>query len=76
MGSPQGLYRALVVNADDPERRHRLLVSVPALDGFGERWALPCRSPGSRTVPKPGTAVWVAFEAGELDMPIWVGVLG
>lgn len=75
MASLPGLYRALVVDAADPQRLNRLRVSVPAVAGFGERWALPCRPAGSRAVPKAGSTVWIAFEGGDPDQPVWVGVL-
>lgn len=76
MSSLPGLYRALVVDTDDPQGRQRLRISIPSIVGFGELWALPCRSPGSRALPKVGASVWVAFEAGDVRSPVWLGVLG
>ena len=72
----QSLVRAIVVSATDPTRQRRLLVAAPAVIGFGERWALPCRAPASRSLPKPGATVWIAFEGGDLNAPVWLGVLG
>jgi uncharacterized protein involved in type VI secretion and phage assembly len=50
-------------------------VSVPAVAGLGECWALPCRPAGSRAMPKAGSTVWIAFEGGDPNHPVWVGVL-
>ncbi len=75
MASFHGLYRALVVDAADPQRLNRLRVSVPAVAGLGECWALPCRPAGSRAMPKAGSTVWIAFEGGDPNHPVWVGVL-
>jgi len=74
MASLPGLYRALVVDAKDPEHSSRLQVSFPSGVVAGKLWALPCRSPGARSLPKVGATVWVAFESGDSGSPVWVGV--
>ena len=74
-----GKYRATVVNNVDPERRGRIQVLVPAVTGPAlTSWALPCLpaaglAMGVFTVPIPGAGVWVEFEQGDPDYPIWVG---
>jgi uncharacterized protein involved in type VI secretion and phage assembly len=76
-----GKYRALVVDNDDPERLGRLKVSVPSLlgDQVVTGWAVPCVPYGGGTdrgmlfVPEVGDGVWVEFEEGDLEFPIWVG---
>lgn len=74
-----GKYRGTVRNNADPESRGRLLVNVPAVMGAaGTNWALPCvpyagQLAGTLAVPPIGAAVWVEFEGGNPDAPIWVG---
>jgi hypothetical protein len=71
-----GIYRALVVNATDPTGQGRLLVQVPAVSGAASQWAMPCfpASP-SGELPSVGETVWVAFEACDVDSPVWLGRL-
>ena len=68
-----GIYRAVVVNAADPERQRRLLVMVPDVLPAAA-WALPCVPAGSRAMPRAGTVVWVQFEAGNAALPVWMGI--
>lgn len=76
-----GKYRGLVVDNDDPERLGRLTVRVPSLLGSEvvTGWAMPCvpyggdRNQGFLCIPEPGAGVWVEFEEGDLEFPIWVG---
>jgi uncharacterized protein involved in type VI secretion and phage assembly len=76
-----GKYRALVVDNDDPEQMGRLKVSVPSLlgDQVVTGWAVPCVPYGGGTdrgmlfIPEAGDGVWVEFEEGDLEFPIWVG---
>lgn len=75
-----GKYRGICVNNIDPLARARLKVQVPDVLGqTGSNWAEPCLpyAPGGTTgakTPPPGTAVWVEFEGGNPDLPIWSGV--
>jgi Type VI secretion system/phage-baseplate injector OB domain len=74
-----GKYRGLVIENIDPEQIGRVLVQVP--DVLGElpsSWALPCVpaagiQSGCFIVPPIGSQVWVEFEQGDLDYPIWTG---
>lgn len=77
-----GLYRGTVLNNVDPERRGRLLVAVPdVLKLFPSTWAEPCvplggapgAGPGAYIVPAVGAGVWVQFEQGDHNCPIWTG---
>jgi uncharacterized protein involved in type VI secretion and phage assembly len=76
-----GTYRGVVTDNRDPENRGRLQLRVPEVFGeSGAGWALPCAPYGGMlkgfyAVPAPGDEVWVAFEAGEPDQPIWLGGL-
>jgi uncharacterized protein involved in type VI secretion and phage assembly len=76
-----GKYRGLVVDNDDPRKLGRLKVRVPSV--LGENvvtgWAMPCvpyggaDNQGLLMVPDVGAGVWVEFEEGALEFPIWVG---
>jgi hypothetical protein len=77
-----GKYRGTVVQNIDPERKGRLMVSVPdVLSLIPTTWAEPCVPLAGPTgppmgvymVPPIGTGVWVEFEYGDPDRPIWVG---
>ncbi|HEY3386477.1 MAG TPA: phage baseplate assembly protein V [Saprospiraceae bacterium] len=74
-----GKYRGMVLNNIDPEQRGRLLVQVPDVLGIGiSSWAMPCVpmagiQMGTYFVPLIGGGVWVEFEAGDPDHPIWTG---
>jgi len=74
-----GKYRGKVEANADPKRLGRLQVSVPAVYG-SERtnWARPCvpyagRDVGWFVMPPRGASVWVEFEGGDLNYPIWTG---
>lgn len=76
-----GKYRGLVIENSDPEHLGRLKVQVPSV--LGEEivtgWALPCvpyggaENQGFLFIPDVGAGVWVEFEEGDLEFPIWVG---
>jgi hypothetical protein len=62
-----------VTDTEDPEKRGRVQVLVPAV--FEEPvWAEPCLPYGYFFVPPVDSRVWVEFELGEIERPIWVGV--
>jgi hypothetical protein len=77
-----GKYRGLVVDNADPEDLGRLRLRVPSLLGSDvvTGWALACApyggAPGQGLllIPEVGTGVWVEFEEGDLEFPIWAGV--
>jgi len=74
-----GKYRGLVESNADPESLGRLQVTSP--DVFGDespRWALPClpyapAGSGFLMLPPAGSPVWIEFEEGDPDRPVWVG---
>ncbi|MEA2569384.1 MAG: hypothetical protein QOI24_1385 [Acidobacteriota bacterium] len=74
-----GKYRGSVVNNLDPMRIGRILASVPDVGtGIPTSWAMPCvpitgRKAGTWFVPQVGAAVWIEFEQGDADYPIWSG---
>ena len=74
-----GKYRGLVINNIDPMLQGRIMAQVP--DVLGEipsSWALPCVpaagiQAGMFIVPPVGSQVWMEFEQGDPDYPIWTG---
>jgi len=74
-----GKYRATCVNNVDPMMIGRIQVIVPDVSSVvPSSWAMPCFpvsgiQNGVFTVPPPGAGVWVEFEQGNPDYPIWVG---
>lgn len=74
-----GKYRGMVINNIDLEQQGRLLVQVPDVAGLAPTtWAMPClplagMNTGIFALPMIGTGVWVEFEQGDPDYPIWVG---
>ncbi len=78
-GRYYGKYRATVVNTLDPENRGRIQAMVPDVQGITPTtWALPClpiagKLEGMFAIPQIGAAVWIEFEQGDPDYPIWTG---
>jgi len=74
-----GKYRGQVANNIDPMMLGRLQVSCSAVLGDGRlSWAMPCSPYGGSGVgffmiPPVGANVWVEFEGGNIDFPIWSG---
>jgi uncharacterized protein involved in type VI secretion and phage assembly len=74
-----GKHRGMVLNNIDPLQKARLLVQVPDVSGLGtSSWAMPCVpvagiQMGVFVVPLIGSGVWVEFEGGDPDYPIWSG---
>jgi Type VI secretion system/phage-baseplate injector OB domain len=74
-----GKYRGVVTNNADPFNEGRIQVLVPTLDPVVSMWAQACIAPGTRGLFNPpdlGTDVWIEFEEGDLQWPIWVGLRG
>lgn len=73
-----GKYRGTVVNNVDPMQQGRVQVMVPAVSDILSNWAMPCtpiagRQQGVFVVPQVGANVWVEYEAGDPQYPIWTG---
>jgi uncharacterized protein involved in type VI secretion and phage assembly len=79
-----GKYRGVVVANVDPESRARIRATVPNVYGsLPSAWALPClpavgpnvalSAAGLYAVPKIGSWVWIEFEQGDPEHPIWSG---
>lgn len=78
-GRYYGKYRGVVMNNIDPMQMGRVQVQVPDVMGIGlSSWAMACvpftgKQSGVYCVPQIGAGVWVEFEQGDPDHPIWVG---
>lgn len=74
-----GKYRGTVVNSIDPLLMGRIQAIVPDVLGLiPSSWAMPCApvagiNMGMLHVPPIGSGVWIEFERGDPDYPIWVG---
>lgn len=74
-----GKYRGTVINNIDPEQRGRIQVIVPDVSNvMVSSWAMPCMpvggiQTGMFAVPPMWAGVWVEFEQGNSDYPIWTG---
>lgn len=74
-----GKYRGTVVMNIDPQQIGRIMVMVPdVLTPVPGTWAMPCVpaagiQSGVFVLPAIGSGVWVEFERGDPDHPIWVG---
>jgi uncharacterized protein involved in type VI secretion and phage assembly len=74
-----GKYRGTVINNIDPLQIGRIQAMVPDVSGpLPTSWAMPCvpvagSNMGVFTVPPNGSGVWIEFERGDPDYPIWVG---
>ncbi len=76
-----GKHRGFVVENDDPEQLGRLRLKIPSVLGneVVTGWAMPCLPYGGSDnlgllfIPEIDAGVWVEFEEGDLEFPIWVG---
>ena len=63
-------YAATVVDNYDPLGQNRLSVMVPEIFAETPVWAVASITDGSG-LPSVGDSVWVSFEAGNSDHPVW-----
>jgi uncharacterized protein involved in type VI secretion and phage assembly len=74
-----GIYRGTVTNNIDPLQTGRILATVPDAGGLvPTTWAMPAmpiagKQMGVYVVPQIGAGVWIQFEAGDPDRPVWTG---
>jgi len=74
-----GKYRGIVTDVQDTLMIGRIKATVP--DVFGDQesgWAMPAvpfggDGMGFFALPKKGAGVWIEFEHGDPDYPIWTG---
>lgn len=78
-----GKFKGIVVSNADPQNLGRLLVRVPDVLRDQEIWASACvpyagqkvsgKQTGFFAVPPDASHIWIEFEGGNPDFPIWVG---
>lgn len=74
-----GKYRGTVLNNVDPMMQGRILAIVPDVLGIiTSSWCMPCvpiagMQTGMFVLPTIGAKVWIEFEGGNTDYPIWSG---
>jgi hypothetical protein len=73
-----GKHRGKVTDNLDPLALGRVQVTVPAVKGLAMGWAMPCvpyagRGVGFYAIPPIGGNVWVEFEGGDPNYPVWTG---
>ena len=74
-----GKYRGTVTDNKDPLLIGRIRANVPDVTGDADSgWATPCAPFGGSgvgffAVPAEGAGVWIEFEHGDPDYPIWSG---
>ncbi len=69
-----GKYRGKVINNVDPLNIGRLQVEVSDIAShIRVEMGTPVCAPRTLFIPAVGANVWVEFEQGNLDYPVWVG---
>ena len=78
-----GKYKGSCINNQDPKGLARIQVQVADVLGYNvSNWAMPCLpfagapigpQSGFYLVPPQHAGVWVEFEQGDIDRPIWTG---
>ncbi|MDN5794390.1 MAG: phage baseplate assembly protein V [Intrasporangium sp.] len=74
-----GKYRGVVSDNADPLRIGRIRATVPDVYGGDESgWAMPAAPFGGAgsgffAIPPTGAGVWLEFEHGDPDYPVWSG---
>lgn len=73
-----GKYRGVVTDTADPDQMGRIKVALKDFPGALTVWCMPCvpyagDKLGWFVIPEIGARVWIEFEAGNLNLPVWVG---
>lgn len=79
-GKFYGEYRAKVLNNQDPKHLGRIIVECPSVWGEGiespwcfGKFPIASKTYGFYMVPNVGDWVWLTFEKGSPDYPVWNG---
>jgi hypothetical protein len=70
-----GVYPARVMGNADPEQKGRLYLEFPTISQ-PNTWAVasaPYANGALPAVPPLGDTVWVQFEGGNPNFPVWIG---
>lgn len=74
-----GIYRGTVLTNIDPMQMGRITATVPDVSSVTPTtWVSPCvplagKQMGTYMVPQMGAGVWIQFEAGDPDRPVYTG---
>lgn len=73
-----GKFAGKVTNNIDPDNTGRIMVTVAAVTGATPVWAMPSvpyagMQAGFYAIPPPLANVWVEYEGGDKEKPIWSG---
>jgi hypothetical protein len=73
-----GKFRGKVIDNVDPLFQGRIIADVPSVPGSLLNYALPCTpyagpDVGFYAIPPIGANVWIEFEGGDPNYPVWVG---
>ena len=75
-----GKYRGEVTDVSDPKNMGRIKANVPFVygDQRASNWCVPVApfagsGHGLLLLPEVGDAVWIEFENGDIDFPLWTG---
>jgi hypothetical protein len=74
-----GKYRGTVSDNRDPLLLGRVQAKIPDVLGDNDStWAMPCtpyagKGVGLFLIPPVNASVWIEFEQGDIDYPIWTG---
>lgn len=75
-----GFYKAIVSKTNDPEKRGRIKCIIPEVLGgdMESAWCDPCvpvayDNGGDFCLPKKKETVWIAFEKGDPNYPVYLG---
>ena len=73
-----GIFRAIVKDNKDPKNLRRVKVSVPQITGEEvSEWIWPIEDTSIDVqIPVIGQGVWVQFQAGDHEYPVWFGSFG
>lgn len=68
-----GVHRALVIDNEDPDVLGRIRVQCSLFGAGISKWIQGCILPGATSLPPIGSQVWLSFELGDDDYPVWIG---
>lgn len=78
IGKYYSVYPGFVVDNNDPDRRNRIKIMCPSVEGFtmNPTWAEPIgiwggRDYGIQMLPQQGEVVWVSYRNGNPGFPLW-----
>lgn len=72
-----GIHRGVVKKVNDPLKQNRVQVELQTAPGQITDWVWPVEPSGITTdAPVVGQGVWVSFQGGNHDFPVWHGDFG